>query len=229
MKTIRDRINYIRQLNDLSFDRLAEIAGDISGAGIRKAIERDAVKVIYLNHIADKLGINRTWLIDGEGEMQKSQPILDLAEEPSISYTPKANILHVPAPAEAGFLGGVVDPVHNSDLFPYYIPGFRGLGYSFEVKGNSMLDTLRPGEFVITDRMPVQRTKYVRNDYIYVIASTDEILIKRVNKHSKDNFIWLVSDNENYVIIEYELNEHTKLYQGRRTIQWNLAKKMRYD
>lgn len=199
-------------------------------------VKQGKSKLTYDNIVKLVLSFPQSRVFLGEfsdlvrGEKPKTEFYKKLIEpvEPIEAQQPKANILHVPAPAEAGFLGGVINPLTNEDLFPYYIPGFRGLGYSFEVKGNSMLDTLRPGEFVITDRTPLQRTQDVINDFIYVIASPDEILIKRVNKHKNEGWLWLVSDNESFDEIEYEMNEHTKLYKGRRTIQWNLSKKMRY-
>lgn len=139
-------------------------------------------------------------------------------------------LLFIPHAAEAGFLSGEVSPITNSDLIPYQgIPTFNQPGYAFVVSGESMLDTLRPGEVIVTGRDPVKHISEIKSGYIYVIDTEDAILVKRVNRHSDDQMLWLESDNEDYDEIEISFEKIRHMWRARRIIGFNLNKKMRYE
>ncbi len=72
MKTIGERVDFVRKEQGLSYQALADIIGGISGDGVRKAISRNTVKGYYINIISDKLGINKNWLLNGEGDLKSS-------------------------------------------------------------------------------------------------------------------------------------------------------------
>lgn len=231
-QTIEDRLRQINSRFGTSFDKLAEMIGSISGDGLRKAVKRGSVKEVYLRAIASELKISKSWLLSGQGDMfdhipqlQEEMPYYEV-KSPSVELEP--NILHVPAPAVAGFLDGAVDPVTNKDLIPYYIPGFRGLGFSFEINGESMLETFRPGEYVLTDRHPLRSLDEIKLNYVYVIDTGErELIIKRINK-IQEKTLTLVSDNEEYKPLEFEVLDNTRIYKSRRAVIYNLDKRMRY-
>ena len=70
MKTIGERLEYVRREKGLSNQSMADLLeSDITGDAIRKGIRRDKVRTVYVRILSDKLGINRDWLETGEGEM----------------------------------------------------------------------------------------------------------------------------------------------------------------
>lgn len=173
--------------------------------------------------ILDKFPESESYLIQ---EHQTS-----LLQEPQIVYSAPAtnNIIHIPQAAEAGFMGGFGDVTMDEETESWHLPGFKGKGYSFIVSGDSMLDTFRSGEIVVTSRDPVKTLDEIINDYVYVIETNENILIKRVAKHSEKGLIWLLSDNEDFEDIEMEFSDIRRLFKARRHITFNLSHKMRYE
>lgn len=69
MKTLKERIDYIRKKAGLSYNELAKLVGGISGDGLRKAIARGSAKdEYYAKKIAEKTDYSENWVIYGEGE-----------------------------------------------------------------------------------------------------------------------------------------------------------------
>lgn len=196
--------------------------------------------------IAEALGADQSWVSRAErmkslltGEqwkklhdafgMVENGRFLSQVEEAPIGYT-YGELLFIPQAAEAGFLAGEVSAISNSDLVPYQgIPTFNQPGYAFVVSGESMLDTLRPGEVIVTGRDHVKHISEIKSGYIYVLDTDDAILVKRVNRHSEDDKLWLESDNEDYDEIEISFENIRRMWRARRIIGYNLNKKMRYE
>lgn len=151
----------------------------------------------------------------------------DNTSEPLIEYKPSGpTILHVPIEAEAGFVGGSTDPIMNEDLQVWSMPGFDEPGYSFRVKGDSMYPTFKEGEIVITSRK-IEPYDLIRKQYIYVIVTETNILIKRVEADKKkQGVLRLISDNSKHEAIEVNYDD-VKIYKARRNFTWDLSKK--YD
>jgi transcriptional regulator with XRE-family HTH domain len=74
METIGNRLEYVRRQKGLTYGQLADYVG-ITGDAIRIAVKRDKVKDYYVNVFSEQLGINRNWLISGEGDMVGNSPI----------------------------------------------------------------------------------------------------------------------------------------------------------
>lgn len=171
--------------------------------------------------------LDTNWLLTGNGEMIKGG--LATVSEPSAEYLPKTQttpntILHVPIVAEAGFVGGYTDPVTNEELKDWALPGFDEPGYSFEVRGPSMLPTLKEGVIVVTSRRE-ERYETIRGGYIYVIVTPENILIKRIRTDSKNNgTLHLISDNPEFKESTAKFDD-VKIYRGRRFIDYDMSKK----
>lgn len=105
------------------------------------------------------------------------------------------NTVFVPAKARAGYLTGYGDPEFIQTLPTFSIPGFsEGTYRIFEVEGDSMLDTLRPGDLAVTQY--VENWRSIRNDKVYVIVSTEGLIIKRLhNIIDKATGVVILSDN----------------------------------
>ena len=98
-------------------------------------------------------------------------------------------ILHIPYPAQAGYVRSLNDPVFLSDLPTYQLPGsqFRSGTYrSFEIAGSSMEPVFMPGDIVIAAYIePKYWEQAVKQDQIYIVVTQQDIVIKRINNHLK--------------------------------------------
>lgn len=189
-----------------------------------------------------QFGVSENFLNTGSGPFYSTdtkpyeKPIIDHkalenndVENKIVKNTVKPNILHIPAAAEAGFMGGGIEAVTLEDTEPWYMPGIKGQCYSFIIKGDSMMDTLRAGEMVITSSSMVTSILSIINDYIYVIETNDGFIVKRVAKHSEEDMIWVLSDNEDYKDYEIHFSEIRRMFKARRIVSFNLSHKMRYE
>lgn len=95
LKTKSDRLDAARREKRLSYAAMAK-AIDISPDGVRKMIERDSVRDLYLNIFEEKFGISRNWVETGEGEMfvssRVSEPVAAYGDVLSVLQSHKAQI-----------------------------------------------------------------------------------------------------------------------------------------
>lgn len=195
-------------------------------------------KKINQEEFASGLGIGRSTLLnymklsilpDDIKQMLRQKGItfeehINTVDEPSVDYKSSlgSTILHVPAEAEAGFIGGQMTPVLNYDLQQWTLPGFDEPGYSFRVRGESMFPTFKDGEFIVTGTRQ-EPFELIRKDFVYVIVTPDNILVKRINRQP-DGKLHLVSDNPDFgpITVEYD---NVKVYRARRNVSYDLSKK----
>lgn len=146
--------------------------------------------VDMLYNIVHTFNVNPMYLFYGFGEMFHT-------EQP---YIP--NIKYLEVPAYAGSLDQYFDATQqNEELFA--IPGYSdqsGEHRCFDVAGDSMEPTLYANDKVICSRVfPVDGVFSVRNNHIYVVVTTSEILVKRVlDRQSQNRALGLISDNDYY-------------------------------
>lgn len=97
MNTIKDRIEYIRKIEGLSYNDLANLIGGITGDGLRKAIARGSQKdQFYANRVASKLGYNVQWAVEGKGEVKPLSNEVKISDENPILYIEKGGVkIHV--------------------------------------------------------------------------------------------------------------------------------------
>jgi hypothetical protein len=67
MNTIAERVDYSRKQIGLSYKALGELFG-ITWDAVRKTIERNNIKPIYINTFSDKYKIPKEWIEKGIGE-----------------------------------------------------------------------------------------------------------------------------------------------------------------
>lgn len=112
-------------------------------------------------------------------------------------------IIHVPIPAQTGYAGETLDAEFVSTLPSYTLPDYKykiGTHRSFDVAGDSMEPTLFEGDKVICNFMePNLWETSVKDNYVYVVVTRGEVLVKRVfNKIKSAQSLELHSDNEFY-------------------------------
>lgn len=119
------------------------------------------------------------------------------------------NIVMVDTKAAAGYPTRYLEPEFYKELPAFKLPGSdyrNGTFRCFQIEGDSMQETLQHGDYVIA-RFCDDFTKSIREGYIHVVVTLDNVLVKRVlNKIAQENKLYLLSDNEAYpeIIIDAE-------------------------
>jgi phage repressor protein C with HTH and peptisase S24 domain len=101
--------------------------------------------------------------------------------------------------AQAGYVKGFEQVDYIETLEQYSIlPGVNPMGAVwryFEVDGESMEPTFSSGDVVLATMVPHEDWGDVKNFCVYVILTSDQLLIKRIYKKSDTEWV-LLSDNE---------------------------------
>jgi phage repressor protein C with HTH and peptisase S24 domain len=101
--------------------------------------------------------------------------------------------------AQAGYVRGFEQVDFMDTLDQYSLPpGVNPIGAIwryFELDGDSMEPTLSSGDVVLATMVPHEDWNDIKNFFVYVILTADQLLIKRLYKKSSTEWV-LVSDNE---------------------------------
>ncbi|MEP7269278.1 MAG: S24 family peptidase [Saprospiraceae bacterium] len=159
-----------------------------------------------LVHKACKMyNIRMPYLLTGEGDMFNEEKSAKEFRVLTI-VTDKQNeerIVHVPIPAQAGYVSDMADSTFYSELPTYSLPDYRfsqGTHRSFDVSGDSMEPRLADGDTVVCSFIePSQWLHGIKDDHIYVIATNTDVIVKRVNNELRKNrSLYCISDNDSY-------------------------------
>lgn len=114
----------------------------------------------------------------------------------TVDSSGKDNVVLVPAKAAAGYLIGFGDSEFVQSLPTFSLPNIQnGTFRMFQTSGHSMFPTLCDGCYVVAEWVE-NWYKDIKDNRVYVIVSTDGILVKRVlNRLKKYNNLYLKSDN----------------------------------
>lgn len=173
-----------------------------------------------LKLISANSGYSLDWIVTGKGHKHFMEKELGppSAEEPTPDYlhgkkirpitvtvdrSGKELITYVPVKAQAGYARGYSDDKFIEKLPAFSLPNFQDHGTfrMFQVSGDSMRQLggggLQDGDVVIAQY--VEDFYTMKDNMVYVIVSTDGIVIKRViNRLSTtDKMLVLKSDNKN--------------------------------
>lgn len=148
---------------------------------------------------------------DNKPNVKKTYAI-ELAEKPTntgieANNFGNAGIPLIPIDAMAGFGTGAVQVMHY-DTSKYIVPEFSELNVDFmiRVKGSSMVPKYNSGDLVACKKLVITDIFFQWNK-VYVLDTEQGALIKRVKKGSRDNYILLISDNQNYDPFELHLSK----------------------
>jgi phage repressor protein C with HTH and peptisase S24 domain len=165
--------------------------------------DRD-VPVELIRKAIEKFNFNPGYIFSGYGipiEEYKgaNTPVLAIA----VDKDDHERIVHVPVNAQAGYLDQFNDEIFIGDLPTFTLPGFEfkhGTFRAFEVSGDSMEPSIFQGEMVVCNYVDPDLWQYnIRNDYVYVIVTRGDVVIKRVQNKLKENgTLLLCSDNTFY-------------------------------
>jgi len=190
------------------------------------------VKTITNTAITSLVGkypfINLTWLLIGNGNddcafiVQNtgnlSQVDPDLVQVTSMHTYNNVNLL-VPVGAQAGYANSWPDEYVEDQIQVVKIPGILGAARTVEVKGDSMLPILEPGDWVVA--RPIEEAKNIKEGKIYVAVSytigltikyltiqQQGILCTSANKLVYDPFIIPYEDLKEIWEVKLRITEH---------------------
>ncbi|HHM21354.1 MAG TPA: LexA family transcriptional regulator [Bacteroidetes bacterium] len=191
------RIRSARQFA-LSLDYLPQSLSQIQKGNRDVTIEliRKAVEAYNFNPVYLFTGDGTMFMNSSENAGFRLLTIVTNGEE-------EERIVHVPIPAQAGYAGEAFNPDFVRTLPTYTLPDYKykiGTHRSFDVSGDSMEPTLFEGDKVICSFLePDLWPTTIKDNYVYVVVTRGDVLVKRVSNQLKENkTLLLLSDNDFY-------------------------------
>lgn len=140
----------------------------------------------------------------------------------------------VPVASQAGYAKKYLDPIFIDQLELYPIlPGIDPHGAQwryFEVKGDSMEDTFKSGQYVLASQVIKEDWRNIENFYVYVIITGDQVMIKRLAKVKGKDYWAAISDNESaYHQFKLPVIEVKELWKYRRHIDWDASPRKKFE
>jgi len=166
---------------------------------------RRDVTIELLRKAVEKYKINPVYIFTGEGPMfmteedHKEFRVLTIVT----NVQDDERILHVPTPAQAAYAADLSDPSFIENLPTYTLPDYKykvGTHRSFDVAGDNMEPNLYEGDKVVCSFLePTLWETSVKDNYVYIIVTRGDVLVRRVQNHLKDQkALTLISDNRFY-------------------------------
>ncbi len=177
---------------------------------------RKAIEVYHFNPIYIFTGEGTMFMNPEDNKGFRLLPIITDSEN-------EERIVHVPVPAQAGYAGEHLDTVFFQELPTYSLPDYKyrvGTHRSFDVSGDSMEPTLFEGDKVVCSYVePNFWENSVRDNFVYVVVTRGDVLVKRVfNKIRENRHIELQSDNDFYQPYNIPISDVRELWYVRAKI-----------
>lgn len=211
--TSTNRVTVLRERLHLSQKEFAEKIGITQGALSQLESGKSGLSLSTITKISQAFNVDCNWLIlgiedyndsyfDSYKKVLRSPPLIPLVNEQ----------------AHAGYISQCSDEEYVKTLDVYKIPGFEEGHYRlFEVKGDSMLPTVCPKEFVITEQ--VKDISTIENGLIYVVVAKDSIVVKRVYKYEGQPVSYILkSDNSDYKTYSMDSESIIEVWQVKAKI-----------
>lgn len=186
---------------------------------------RRDVTIELLRKAVAEYKINPVYLFTGEGPMFLTEEATQDLKVLTIVTDSKNDeeIVHVPIPAQAGYASDGADPSFIQNLPTYSLPDYKykvGTHRSFDVAGDSMEPTLFEGDKVICSYLePSLWETSVKKNYVYVIVTRGEVLIRRIDAYSREEKkLHLLSDNTYYEPFTVNWNNIREIWYVRAKI-----------
>lgn len=198
--------NHLREENQVRSSRQFAMSLDYLPQSLSEILKgRRDVTIELLRKAVEVYKLNPVYLLTGEGPMFMTEQAHDSFRVLTIVANAQddEHIVHVPIPAQAGYAAESGDPSFIQNLPTYTLPDYKykvGTHRSFDVAGDSMEPTLFEGDKVICSFLdPTLWENAVKNNYVYVIVTRADVVIKRVTNFVKtEKQLELISDNNFY-------------------------------
>jgi transcriptional regulator with XRE-family HTH domain len=196
----------LREDNRIRSSRQFAMALDYLPQSLSEVLKgRRDVTIELLRKAVEKYKISPVFLFCGEGPMFLTED----ARQDFRVLTIVANqenderIVHVPVPAQAGYATEINSPSFVQELPTYTLPDYKykiGTHRSFDVAGDSMEPTLFEGDKVVCSFVePSHWESSIKPNYVYVIVTRGDVVVKRITKLLKEEKkLELSSDNAYY-------------------------------
>jgi len=188
--------NYLKSNGLVKSSRQFALAIDTLPQGLNEILKgnRDVTIKNILN-LVSVFNVSESYLISGEGPMFKSETAEIQKQEDKIQY--------VPTPAYAGNMDQFIEAVSSEDMMRFSIPGYQtmyGEHRCYDVEGDSMEPTLFSGDKIVCSQVPsTNHYSCIKDKYVYVIVTLNEIMVKRViNNITINGTLTIISDNTFY-------------------------------
>ena len=163
-----------------------------------------------LDKWANVLGVNRNWLLTGEGSMLKETSKDDNNASFVAPYI-KDELIYLPlfsVPALASFMENTSQATGTIETYPVYVA--KGEAYTrdkhivIEVKGESMYPTINNKAMILCEKVEPEQWDNVQSEQIIAIVYDNSFTIKRVlrNNLATTNTLTLSADNPKYGTLE---------------------------
>jgi phage repressor protein C with HTH and peptisase S24 domain len=187
-----------------SWSKVLKEERDVTVELIRKAIERFSFNPSYIFS-----GLGEPLLNKGHSQA----PVLAVA----VDEKDEERIIHVPVSAQAGYLDQFNDPVFIKELPSFSLPGFEfkhATYRAFDIAGDSMEPSIYQGEMVVCSYVDQDLWLHnIRNDYVYIIVTRGDVVIKRVRNQIRNNAtLLLCSDNTFYDPYEVHVDDIREIW-----------------
>jgi transcriptional regulator with XRE-family HTH domain len=224
MKNRNYRLKIALEQAGISQEKLAKLLDKTSQAvseRLNKAREVDSLQ--FIEAVARLTGYSFEWLRSGQGP-EKTPDLLAMVAEPDIQNFNQFNdylkgqhvrpvmvtvdksgkelITYVPVKAQAGYLKGFQDPQFIQKLPAFNLPVLINQNVTnrmFQVDGNSMRQLggggLNDGDIVFAEY--VEDVFNLKDGRVYVVVTTEGVLVKRVINRLKTDAKVLVLNSDN--------------------------------
>ncbi len=186
---------------------------------------RRDVTIELLRKAVEKYKISPAYLLTGDGPMFLTEE--DHKDFRVLTVMTNADdderIVHVPIPAQAGYVSELSNPVFVQELPSFTLPDYKykvGTHRSFDVAGDSMEPTLFEGDKVVCSFLePTLWETGLKDNYVYVVITRADVVVKRLfNRIREDRCVELGSDNSFYDTYRIPINEVREVWYVRAKI-----------
>ncbi|KAA3627154.1 MAG: peptidase S24 [Bacteroidetes bacterium] len=218
--------NKLREDNRIKSSRQFALALDYLPQSLSEIMKgRRDVTIELLRKAIQKYKINPIYLFTGEGPLFMSEETHKDFRVLTIVTDSKEDeqIVHVPVPAQPGYANEPGNPAFTKDLPTFSLPDYKykvGTHRSFDVAGDNMEPTLFEGDKVVCSFLdPTLWLSSLKINYVYVIITRAEVMIRRIKSVDKDeNLVSLISDNTFYPEHKLKFGEIREIWYVRAKI-----------
>ena len=235
--TVTSRINELVQHYGLNANSLAQKLGYSTNSKMYKILAGTEPSFPTLVDILRAFPeVSPAWLTMGEGPMLRAadRDEVAAAEQRAVALSNRAAVNNggvlvvtvdregedntelVPVSAQAGYALQHTEAVFVRDLPKFRLPRFeRGKFRAFEVAGDYMVPTLNHLDIVVCSY--VDNWRLLVPDDIYVVVTTESIMLKRIRKRitSQTDEVLLFSDNPHRRPYPLDASDITELWRVR--------------
>ena len=125
--------------------------------------------------------------------------------------------------AQAGYVKGYEHADYLDTLEKYSLPpGVNPTGAVwsyFEVDGDSMEPTFYAGDILLASMVPHEDWKELKNFYVYVILTSQQLMVKRIFRKSEEEWLLLSDNEELYPQVTLPVSDIRQVWVFRRHIR----------